>query len=89
MNKKRRKVRLIAKADLDEILPEYDFSHAERNQYAARYASSGEGPGLEVRLQGSVPLDEEAVFTLGFSDVNACHGLITEMGAVLATDTLR
>ena len=75
MNKKRRRIRSIAQIDLDEILPEYDFSHARSNRYAARYISPAKPPGFEVKLQGSIPLDAEAIFTLGFSEENACQGI--------------
>ena len=78
MNKERRKVR-AARVGLDEILPEYDFSRARPNKYAARYKSPGKVPEREVTLQGGVPLDDEAMFTLGFSDVKARHALITEL----------
>jgi hypothetical protein len=66
MNKKRRKLGSTPVVDFDEILPEYDFSRARPNRYAARYASPGETPEF-VELQGSIPLDAEAIFTLGFS----------------------
>jgi hypothetical protein len=77
MNKERRKLRSIAEVDFDEILPEYDFSRAQPNRYAARYASRGEAPEFELELQGSIPLDAEAIFTLGFSKekcVPSVHG---------------
>jgi hypothetical protein len=70
---------VAGQASLDEVLSEYDFSRARPNKYAARYTSPGKASEREVRLQGSVPLDDEAIFTLGFSDVKACHALITEM----------
>ena len=79
MKKPRRKVRSIAKVDFDEILPEYDFSDARPNKYAARYTSLGNAPQREVGLQGSVPLDNDAMFTLGFSDVEECRVLVGEM----------
>jgi len=39
MNKENRKGRGAGRADVDEILPEYDFSHARANKYASRYAA--------------------------------------------------
>jgi hypothetical protein len=45
------------RSDIDEILPEYDFSHARRNKYAARYL-----PGSVV-----VVLDPDVAATFGSS----------------------
>jgi len=64
---------------MDEILSEYDFSDARPNKYASRYTSHGKPPECKVELQGSLPLDAEAIFTLGFSDVKACQAFITKM----------
>jgi len=44
-------------SDVDEILPEYDFSHARRNEYAKRYV-----PGSVV-----VVLDPDVAATFGSS----------------------
>ncbi len=45
------------RSDIDEILPEYDFSQARRNKYAARYL-----PGSVV-----VVLDPDVAATFGSS----------------------
>jgi hypothetical protein len=45
------------RSDIDEILPEYDFSHARRNKYATRYL-----PGSVV-----VVLDPDVAATFGSS----------------------
>jgi hypothetical protein len=79
MKKRRRRARAAGEADPDEILTEYDFSHARPNKYASRYASPGEAPGFKVELQGSVPLDAEAIFTLGFSGEDAWQAFMAEM----------
>lgn len=39
MNKDDRKGREGGRVDVDEILPEYDFSRARPNKYASRYAA--------------------------------------------------
>jgi hypothetical protein len=39
MKKERRKSREAGRGNADEILPEYDFSHARPNKYASRYAA--------------------------------------------------
>ena len=39
MNKAKRKGSEAGRADVDEILPEYDFSRARPNKYASRYAA--------------------------------------------------
>ncbi len=39
MNKENRKGREVGRADVNEILPEYDFSRARPNKYASRYAA--------------------------------------------------
>jgi len=86
MNKERRKARSIAQVDLDEILPEYNFSRARPNEYAARYASPGKAPEFKVELQESIPLDAEAIFTLGFSGEKAYRAFMAKMGNL--TDAL-
>ena len=39
MKKEHKKVIEAGRVDADEILPEYDFSHARPNKYASRYAA--------------------------------------------------
>jgi hypothetical protein len=82
MNKGRHKVRAGAQVDLDEILPEYDFSRAQPNKYAIRYASHGKAPEPKVNLQHNDPLDAQAIFTLGFSDEKVRRAFIAEMDNV-------
>jgi len=38
MKREQSKVKRSDRVDADEILPEYDFSHARPNKYASRYA---------------------------------------------------
>ena len=40
MKKRPAKPKAVREADNDEILPEYDFSKARRNPYAARFSKS-------------------------------------------------
>ena len=37
MKKEHKKAREAGRVDADEILPEYDFSHARPNKYASQY----------------------------------------------------
>jgi hypothetical protein len=70
-----RKSKAHAQVGPDDILVEYDFSHAQPNRYAARYTPRLVRP-LNASFRG-MPLDPEAPFTLGFSSENACgihHG---------------
>jgi hypothetical protein len=85
MKKKHSEARAASPVDRDEILPEYDFSHAIPNKYAARYASPK--MASESELQGSVPLDSEAPFMLGFSSSQARQLFIEEMCTL--TDSLQ
>jgi hypothetical protein len=80
MKKGRHRAKTANRAELDEILPEYDFSRAGPNKYASRYASPGRAVERTVELQGSAALDVEAIFTLGFSGENAFQTFIAEMG---------
>jgi hypothetical protein len=58
MKKEHKKVGEAGRVDADEILPEYDFSHARPNKYASRYAAGsvvavlepdGVSPGCQFR----------------------------------------
>jgi hypothetical protein len=69
------------RVEADDVLPEYDFGHAEPNRYAARYALRNKAPECEVQLQRDVPLDKVAPFTLGFSNEQARQTFIAETGA--------
>ena len=44
-----------AKADADEILPEYDFTHAAPNKYASRYAAGSAVVVLEPDVAEAFP----------------------------------
>jgi hypothetical protein len=44
----------------DEILPEYDFSRARRNKYAARYASGSVVVVLEPDVAAAFPSSDQA-----------------------------
>jgi len=57
MKKTQNKRRAANPKDADEILPEYDFSNARRNEYASRYV-----PGSVV-----VVLDPDVAATFGSS----------------------
>jgi hypothetical protein len=57
MKKAQPKGRASKPKDVDEILPEYDFSNARRNDYASRYV-----PGSVV-----VVLDPDVAATFGSS----------------------
>jgi hypothetical protein len=46
--------------DLDDILPEYDFRHAKRNKYAARYSSGSAVVVVEPDVAESFPASREA-----------------------------
>ena len=46
--------------DADEILPEYDFSHASRNKYASRYAQSSTIVVLDPDVAAAFPSSREA-----------------------------
>ena len=46
--------------DADEILPEYDFSHARRNKYASRYAAGSVVVVLEPDVAAAFPSSSEA-----------------------------
>ena len=57
MQKASTKRPVVGRSALDEILPEYDFSKARRNEYASRYV-----PGSVV-----VVLDPDVAATFGSS----------------------
>ena len=44
----------------DEILPEYDFSKAQRNNYASRYAAGSSVVVLEPDVAAAFPTSGEA-----------------------------
>ena len=47
-------------ADADEILPEYDFSRAARNEYASRYAAGSAVVVLDPDVAAAFPSSGEA-----------------------------
>ena len=52
--------RITKQTDADEILPEYDFSRAARNKYAARYAAGSAVIVLEPGVAAAFPNPAEA-----------------------------
>ena len=60
MNKEKRKGREVARTDVDEILPEYDFSRARPNKYASRYAAGSLVVVLEPDVAAVFPSAGEA-----------------------------
>jgi len=55
MNKGNRKGREGGRADVNDILPEYDFSHARPNKYASRYAAGSMVVVLEPDVAAAFP----------------------------------
>jgi hypothetical protein len=43
----------------DEILPEYDFTHASRNKYASRYTAGSAVVVLEPDVAAAFPTSDE------------------------------
>jgi hypothetical protein len=60
MNKMRRKGNEAGRADVGEILPEYDFSGARPNKYASRYAAGSIVAVLEPDTAAAFPSAGEA-----------------------------
>ncbi len=60
MNKEHRKDREVGRVDVDEILPEYDFSRARPNKYASRYAVGSIVVVLEPDVAAVFPSAGEA-----------------------------
>lgn len=54
------KRRVTDRADIDEILPEYDFSRASPNKYASRYAVGSAVVVLEPDVAAAFPSSGEA-----------------------------
>ena len=55
-----KKARTRGRVDVDEILPEYDFSRARPNKYASRYAAGGMVVVLESDVAAMFPNAEAA-----------------------------
>jgi hypothetical protein len=60
MNKENRKRREAPRTDVDEILPEYDFSSGQPNKYASRYAAGSIVVVLEPDVAAVFPSAGEA-----------------------------
>jgi hypothetical protein len=60
MKKTRTRRECVDRTDIDEILPEYDFSRASRNKYAARYAAGSAVVVLEPDAAAAFPSSGEA-----------------------------
>jgi hypothetical protein len=55
MKKQNCKGRQVGRVDVDEILPEYDFSRARANKYASRYAEGSIVVVLEPDVAAAFP----------------------------------
>ncbi len=55
MNNAKRNGRTARRVDADEILPEYDFSHARPNKYASHYAAGSIVVVLEPDVAAAFP----------------------------------
>jgi hypothetical protein len=55
MNKEKRKGIESGRADVNETLPEYDFSRARSNKYASRYAADSIVVVLEPDVAAAFP----------------------------------
>jgi mRNA degradation ribonuclease J1/J2 len=60
MKKEHKKAREAGRVDADEILPEYDFSHARPNKYASQYAAGSMVVVLEPDVAAVFPSAGEA-----------------------------
>jgi hypothetical protein len=60
MKRGKRKGTEAGRAELDEILPEYDFSRARPNKYASRYAAGSLVVVLEPDVAAAFPSAGEA-----------------------------
>lgn len=60
MNRRYGKASVAARVELDEILPEYDFSRARPNKYASRYAAGSIVVVLEPDVAAMFSSAEEA-----------------------------
>jgi hypothetical protein len=55
MKRPHSKSKTTHRVDVDEILPEYDFSRASRNKYASRYAAGSAVVVLEPDVAAAFP----------------------------------
>jgi hypothetical protein len=60
MKKTRTKLSAARQNDIDEILPEYDFSGGSRNRYASRYVAGSTVVVLEPDVAAAFPSSTEA-----------------------------
>jgi hypothetical protein len=60
MNKAKSKRSETGRIDVDDILPEYDFSRARPNKYASRYAAGSMVVVLEPDVAAAFPSAGEA-----------------------------
>jgi hypothetical protein len=60
MKKPATKRKATGRADVDEILPEYDFSRSSPNKYASRYAAGSAVVVLEPDVAAAFPNSGEA-----------------------------
>lgn len=60
MKKTRSKSHSIRVADINEILPEYDFKRGSRNKYASRYAAGSVAVVLEPDVAAEFPTSSKA-----------------------------
>lgn len=60
MKKTRAKREVVGRTEIDEILPEYDFSRASRNKHASRYAAGSAVIVLEPDVAAAFPSSREA-----------------------------
>src|SRR5215467_9913467 len=60
MKKRPSKGKSSSRTDIDEILPEYDFSHASRNKYASRYSAGSAVVVLDPDVAEAFPTSGDA-----------------------------
>ena len=60
MKKLLSKKKATSKPDVDEILPEYDFTRASPNKYASRYAAGSAVVVLDPDVAAAFPSSAEA-----------------------------
>ena len=59
MKRDRRRANEVSAVDIDEILPEYDFSRARPNKYASRYTAGGSVVVLDSDVAAVFPSARE------------------------------
>jgi hypothetical protein len=82
MKKARKRGEAGGRADIDEILPEYDFSKASPNKYASRYAAGSIVVVLEPDVAAAFPTSTEANEAL-----RALAGIIQKHGSGRSSTT--